>query len=54
MKKILFGAARDLDKKENLYILADYLLRFVTIAIRALGKDSPKALIDLYQYLLDL
>ncbi|KHD43375.1 hypothetical protein ACVRZD_06675 [Streptococcus hongkongensis] len=54
LRKILLENAKRLETEENLYILADHLGRFVMAEMIALTCSSPKELVDLSRYIIEL
>ena len=54
LREKILEVAGQLDKEGNLYILARHLSRFVNAEITALTCRTPKELVQLARYLLEL
>lgn len=54
LREKILEVAGQLDKEENLYILAGYLSRFINAELTALTCRAPKELVQLARYLQDL
>lgn len=54
LKEKLLEAAQELEKTDNLYLLADRLSVFVKAELAALTARAPKELVDLARYLQEL
>ncbi|WP_312220294.1 hypothetical protein [Streptococcus parasuis] len=54
LREKILEVAGQLDKEENLYILAGYLSRFINAEITALTCRAPKELVQLARYLQEL
>ncbi|HFU3969220.1 TPA: hypothetical protein ACGO20_000718 [Streptococcus suis] len=54
LREKILEVADQLDKEENLYILAGYLSRFINAELTALTCRAPKELVQLACYLQEL
>ncbi|NQP32237.1 hypothetical protein HO924_08460 [Streptococcus suis] len=54
LREKILEVAGQLDKEENLYILAGYLSRFINAELTALTCRAPKELVQLARYLQEL
>ncbi|BCP60162.1 hypothetical protein [Streptococcus parasuis] len=54
LREKMLEVAGQLDKEENLYILAGYLSRFINAELTALTCRAPKELVQLARYLQEL
>ncbi|HFH9926100.1 TPA: hypothetical protein ACGOO8_001656 [Streptococcus suis] len=54
LREKILEVADQLDKEENLYILAGYLSRFINAELTALTCRAPKELVQLARYLQEL
>lgn len=53
-KKNIFTFAKELEKEENLYILAGRVNRYTIPELLSFGAHAPKELVNLSTYLLEL